>query len=74
VATTYLLNTATVTAPSGVVPTTVPSVAGAVIFAGAAVAASLVPVHLQWVPLAAPILATVLYALIVKGLATRLTD
>ncbi|MFD9615154.1 hypothetical protein ACFWWS_37930, partial [Streptomyces sp. NPDC059083] len=31
VATTYLLNTATVSAPVGVVPTTIPSVAGALV-------------------------------------------
>ncbi|MBU3060680.1 hypothetical protein KO481_03980 [Nocardia sp. NEAU-G5] len=74
VATTYLLNTATVSAPHGVVPTTVPSVAGAVTFAGAAVLAALVPAHLAWVPLAAPILVVLLYAAVVRGLALTRTE
>ena len=74
VATTYLLNTATVSAPHGVVPTTVPSVAGAVTFACAAVLAALVPAHLAWVPLAAPILVILLYAGIVRGLALTSTE
>lgn|GEM_PF-4258981 len=74
VATTYLLNTATVSAPHGVVPTTVPSVAGAVCFACAAVLAALVPAHLAWIPLAAPILAILLYAAVVRGLATTRTE
>ncbi|WP_280239748.1 hypothetical protein [Nocardia abscessus] len=43
VATTYLLNAATVTAPHGVVPTTIPSVAAAVGFAAAAVGAGARP-------------------------------
>ncbi|MFJ1458566.1 hypothetical protein [Nocardia wallacei] len=68
VATTYLLNTATVHAPSGVVPTTLPSVTGALLFAAAAVAATLVPVRLAWVPLAAPVLVILLYALVIQGL------
>ncbi|MBF6332735.1 hypothetical protein [Nocardia transvalensis] len=68
VATTYLLNTATVQAPRGVVPTTLPSVTGALAFAAAAVVATLVPVQLAWVPLAAPILVVLLYALVVQGL------
>ncbi|QBS42635.1 hypothetical protein [Nocardia sp. CS682] len=71
VATTYLLNAATVTAPHGVVPTTVPSVAGAVGFAAVAVGAALLPLRLAWAPLAAPILVLVLYALIVQGAAVR---
>jgi hypothetical protein len=74
VATTYLLNTATVSAPHGVVPTTVPSVAGALSFACAAVLAALVPAHLAWVPLAAPILVVLLYAGIVRGLALTHTE
>ncbi len=74
VATTYLLNTATVTAPAGVVPTTVPSVAGAVCFAGAAVAATLVPAHLRWIPLAAPVLVVLLYAVVVQGLAAGVRE
>lgn len=69
VATTYLLNTATVSAPHGVVPTTVPSVAGAVAFACAAVLAALVPARLAWLPLAAPILVILLYAAVIRGLA-----
>ena len=71
VATTYLLNAATVTAPYGVVPTTVPSVVGAVAFTAVAVAAALVPVRLPWAPLAAPILIVLLYALIIQGAAVR---
>lgn len=71
VATTYLLNAATVTAPHGVVPTTIPSVAGAVGFAAVAVCAALVPLHLAWAPLAAPVLVVVLYALVIQGVAAR---
>ncbi|MFE7801602.1 hypothetical protein [Nocardia sp. NPDC057440] len=71
VATTYLLNTATVSAPIGVVPTTVPSVVGAVGFAAAAVGAALLPLRLAWAPIAAPIVVIVLYALIIQGLAAR---
>ncbi|MBF6062394.1 hypothetical protein IU500_10560 [Nocardia terpenica] len=73
VATTYLLNAATVTAPRGVVPTTLPSVAGALLFTAAAVSATLVPLHLAWLPLTAPILVILLYALIIQGLSTRPT-
>ncbi|MFX0580002.1 hypothetical protein [Nocardia nepalensis] len=71
VATTYLLNTATVSAPVGVVPTTVPSVLGAVAFAAAAVGAALLPLRLAWVPIAAPILVILLYALIIQGVTVR---
>ncbi|WP_280373080.1 hypothetical protein [Nocardia abscessus] len=71
VATTYLLNAATVTAPHGVVPTTIPSVAGAVGFAAAAVGAALVPLRLVWAPLAAPVIVLVLYALVIQGVAAR---
>ncbi|MFC9435479.1 hypothetical protein [Nocardia sp. NPDC057030] len=71
VATTYLLNAATVTAPHGVVPTTVPSVTGAVGFTAVAVGAALLPVRLAWAPLAAPILVLTLYALLVHGAAIR---
>ncbi|MFD6155978.1 hypothetical protein ACFWF7_07055 [Nocardia sp. NPDC060256] len=71
VATTYLLNAATVTAPHGVVPTTVPSVTGAVGFAVAGVGAALLPLRLAWAPLAAPILIILLYALVVHGAAIR---
>ncbi|MFD0361757.1 hypothetical protein ACFQZZ_09920 [Nocardia sp. GCM10030253] len=71
VATTYLLNAATVSAPVGVVPTTVPSAVGAVGFAAAAVGAALLPLRLAWAPIAAPILVIVLYTLIIQGLAAR---
>ncbi|MET7768101.1 hypothetical protein [Nocardia sp. NPDC005366] len=73
VATTYLLNTATVSAPAGVVPTTVPSVAGAVVFAVCAIGAALLPVRLAWAPIAAPILVILLYGLIIQGVAVRRT-
>jgi hypothetical protein len=71
VATTYLLNAATVAAPVGVVPTTVPSVVGAVGFAAVAVGAALLPLRLAWVPIAAPVLVIVLYGLIVQGVAVK---
>ncbi|NNH73476.1 hypothetical protein HLB23_27080 [Nocardia uniformis] len=71
VATTYLLNAATVSAPLGVVPTTIPSVAGALVFTIAAGAASVLPVTLAWAPIAAPIVVIVLYAWLVHGLADR---
>ncbi|MBF6144501.1 hypothetical protein [Nocardia nova] len=71
VATTYLLNTATLHAPAGVVPTTLPSVIGALGFAAAAVLATLIPGRLAWLPLAAPVLVIVLYAAIVQGLTVR---
>ncbi|QLY31473.1 hypothetical protein [Nocardia huaxiensis] len=69
VATTYLLNTATVSAPVGVVPTTIPSVAGALVFTVAAGVASLLPAGLAWIPIAAPVAVILLYALVVRGLA-----
>ncbi|WP_405488331.1 hypothetical protein [Nocardia sp. NBC_00511] len=69
VATTYLLNTATVSAPVGVVPTTIPSVAGALVFTVAAGAATVLPTGLSWLPLAAPFTVIVLYALLIRGLA-----
>ncbi|WP_067668177.1 hypothetical protein [Nocardia miyunensis] len=71
VATTYLLNTATVSAPVGVVPTTLPSVAGAVCFAAVAVIATEIPARLEWVPLAAPVLAVLVFALVIRGVAAR---
>ncbi|MFI5536047.1 hypothetical protein ACIA5H_06600 [Nocardia sp. NPDC051900] len=71
VATTYLLNAATVTAPHGVVPTTIPSVTGAVGFTAVAVVAALVPLRLAWAPLAAPVLVLLLYALVIQGAAAR---
>lgn len=69
VATTYLLNTATVSAPVGVVPTTIPSVAGALVFTVAAGAATVLPTGLSWLPIAAPFTVIVLYALLIRGLA-----
>ncbi|PXX67026.1 hypothetical protein DFR70_103782 [Nocardia tenerifensis] len=71
VATTYLLNAATVTAPHGVVPTTVPSVTGAVGCTAVAVVAALLPIRLAWAPLAAPVLVIALYALVIQGAAVR---
>ncbi|MGN2641962.1 hypothetical protein ACWEKT_17795 [Nocardia takedensis] len=71
VATAYLLNIATVSAPVGVVPTTIPSVVGAVVFVGCAVAAALLPVRIAWAPLVAPAVVLVLYGLLVHGLSVR---
>ncbi|MEV6325065.1 hypothetical protein AB0M45_28380 [Nocardia sp. NPDC051787] len=71
VATTYLLNAATVTAPHGVVPTTIPSVVGAVGFAAVAVGAALIPLRLTWAPVVAPVLIVVLFALVIQGAAAR---
>lgn len=71
VATAYLLNAATVAAPRGVVPTTVPSVAGAVVFAAVAVLVALLPLRLAWAPVAAPIAVILLYATVIQGLARR---
>ncbi|GAB3210639.1 hypothetical protein [Nocardia tengchongensis] len=68
VATTYLLNTATVSAPAGVVPTTIPSVTGALVFTVAAGAATVLPAGLTWVPILAPFAVIVLYAMLVRGL------
>ncbi|MFC8046274.1 hypothetical protein [Nocardia sp. NPDC057353] len=71
VATTYLLNSATVTAPAGVVPTTIPSVVAALFFAGCAVAVASVPLDLPYAPLAAPVLILILCALVLLGVAVR---
>ncbi|GGN83969.1 hypothetical protein [Nocardia rhizosphaerihabitans] len=71
VATTYLLNAAVLHAPEGVVPTTIPSVGGAVLFTIAAATAALVPVELVWAPLAAPVLIMLIYALLVGGLTPK---
>ncbi|WP_069165426.1 hypothetical protein [Nocardia altamirensis] len=71
VATAYLLNAATVTAPKGVVPTTVPSVAAAVGFSAVAIGAALLPLRLAWAPVVAPLLVIALYALVVHGAAVR---
>ncbi|WP_431956203.1 hypothetical protein [Nocardia lijiangensis] len=73
VATAYLLNAATVTAPIGVVPTTLPSVVGAVGFAACAVGAALLPLRLAWAPAVAPVVVIVLYALVIQGLGPRPT-
>lgn len=73
VATAYLLNTATLHAPAGVVPTTVASVTGALSFAGVAVLAALIPARVAWLPLLAPVLVIVLYGVIVAGLTGRRT-
>ncbi|GGK59890.1 hypothetical protein [Nocardia camponoti] len=71
VATTYLLNAAVLHAPEGVVPTTIPSVGGAILFTIAAATAALVPVELMWAPLAAPVLIVLIYAVVIAGLAGR---
>lgn len=71
VATAYLLNTATVAAPVGVVPTTIPSVTGAVAFTVLAAATALLPLHLAWAPAAAPILVIILFALVIHSIARR---
>ncbi|WP_067858537.1 hypothetical protein [Nocardia shimofusensis] len=71
VATAYLLNAATVSAPTGVVPTTLPSVLGAIGFTACAVAAALLPVNLAWAPALAPIAVIVLYYSVVQSLAQR---
>ncbi|MFE3442153.1 hypothetical protein ACFXNW_03895 [Nocardia sp. NPDC059180] len=71
VATAYLLNTATVTAPVGVVPTTIPSVTGAVVFTVIAGAAALLPFHQAWAPVAAPILVILLFGLLIHSIARR---
>ncbi|MEU1207188.1 hypothetical protein [Nocardia sp. NPDC005825] len=70
VATTYLLNIATVSAPAGVVPTTIPSVAGALLFTVAAGAATVLPAGLTWVPILAPFAVIALYAMVVRGLSS----
>ncbi|WP_040794213.1 hypothetical protein [Nocardia higoensis] len=73
VATAYLLNAATVSAPSGVVPTTLPSVLGAIGFTACAAAAALLPVNLAWAPALAPMAVIVVYYLVVQSLAPRRT-
>ncbi|WP_028476286.1 hypothetical protein [Nocardia sp. CNY236] len=70
-ATTYMLNATSVTAPRGVVPTTLASLIAAVGFTAAAAAAALVPLRPAWAPLAAPVVIVVLYALVIEGLAAR---
>ncbi|MFC4377070.1 hypothetical protein ACFO5K_23585 [Nocardia halotolerans] len=68
VATTYLLNAAVLHAPEGVVPTTIPSVGGALLFTIAATTAALIPAELAWAPLAAPFLIVATYALLLPAL------
>ncbi|MEU1983762.1 hypothetical protein [Nocardia sp. NPDC019395] len=72
VSTTYLLNIATVTAPRGVVPTTLPSVVGAVLWTGAAGAAAVLPIELAWSPVVAPVLVILLSSILTYSItATR---
>ncbi|MEU4315290.1 hypothetical protein [Nocardia sp. NPDC024068] len=72
VATTYLLNIATVTAPRGVVPTTLPSVLGAILWTLAACGAALLPFQLPWAPVVAPVLVILLSSILTYSItATR---
>ncbi|MGI5221789.1 hypothetical protein [Nocardia sp. CA-290969] len=72
VATTYLLNIATVKAPRGVVPTTLPSVVGAVLWTGAAGAAAVLPIEIAWSPVVAPALVILLSSILTYSItATR---
>ncbi|WP_280406548.1 hypothetical protein [Nocardia carnea] len=72
VATTYLLNIAAVKAPRGVVPTTLPSVVGAVLWTGAAGAAAVLPIELAWSPVVAPALVILLSSILTYSItATR---
>ncbi|HLS77412.1 MAG TPA: hypothetical protein VK083_11530 [Nocardia sp.] len=71
VATAYLLNAAAVSAPHGVVPTSLPSVLGALGFTAVAAAAALLPLDLAWVPALAPIAVIAVYFLVVTALAPR---
>jgi hypothetical protein len=70
VATAYLLNIATVTAPRGVVPTTLPSVVGAVLWTAAAGGAALLPVELEWAPVVAPVLVILLSSILTYSITT----
>lgn len=49
--------------PSAIVMASVPTVIGAVGFTGAGVVAMLFPLHLPWVPLAAPLVVLAIYVL-----------
>lgn len=71
VATAYLLNTATATAPVGVVPTSAVSVAGAMICTVLVAGAALLPWHVAWGPAVAPVLVILLYAILVHGITQR---
>ncbi|MCX0269919.1 hypothetical protein NLM24_04190 [Nocardia zapadnayensis] len=70
VATAYLLNIATVTAPRGVVPTTLPSVVGAVLWTAAAGSAALLPIELVWAPVVAPVLVILLSSILTYSITT----
>ncbi|MEU4839187.1 hypothetical protein [Nocardia testacea] len=70
VATAYLLNIATVTAPRGVVPTTLPSVVGAVLWTAAAGSAALLPIELAWAPVVAPVLVILLSSILTYSITT----
>lgn len=70
VATTYLLNIATVTAPRGVVPTTLPSVVGAVLWTAAAGSAAVLPVELVWAPVIAPVLVILMSSILTYSITT----
>lgn len=70
VATAYLLNIATVTAPRGVVPTTLPSVVSAVLWTAAAGVAALLPVELVWAPVVAPVLVILLSSILTYSITT----
>lgn len=71
VATAYLLNAATVSAPSGVVPTSLPSVLGAIGFSACAAGAALLPLDLAWAPALAPLAVIALYYSVIQSLAPR---
>ncbi|MEV3964273.1 hypothetical protein AB0M34_25875 [Nocardia sp. NPDC050193] len=70
VATAYLLNIATVTAPRGVVPTTLPSVVGAVLWTAAAGSAALLPIELVWAPVVAPVLVILMSSILTYSITT----
>ncbi|MBF6271416.1 hypothetical protein [Nocardia farcinica] len=74
VATAYLLNAATVAAPASVVPTTLPSVLGAVGGTACAATAAVLPLHLAWLPALAPVAVIALYAVLVPTLTPRPTQ
>jgi len=71
VATAYLLNAATVSAPSGVIPAGLPSVLGALGFTACAAAAALLPLNLAWAPALAPLVVIALYYLVIQLLTPR---
>ncbi|WP_040788215.1 hypothetical protein [Nocardia paucivorans] len=71
VATAYLLNTATATAPVGVVPTSAASVVGALACTVLVGGVVLLPLHIAWGPAVAPVLVIMLYAILTHGIAQR---